>query len=98
MKITSVLMEVAGWEELAGWLNMNDGIVSINSYCKSEPAHCCRRKLVQLYCERTAKSPYQVAEDFARALEDGMKNKKVANKLRKLQYCEFSTCTLCLCL
>ena len=88
-KISSELMEGVDWEGLAGWLNLKTE--EIRTYCNTasnNPAHCYRRKLVQLYCDRTAKSPQQVAEDMARVLEDKMENRIVAKKLRQLDFGE----------
>ena len=88
-KISRELKEGVDWEGLAGWLDLNTG--GIRTYCNTAGnnlAQCYRRNLVQLYCEHTAKSPQQVAEDMARVLEHEMKNRIVAKNLWQLTFGE----------
>ena len=91
-KISSVLlqMEVEDCEDLTGSLGVS--IVGIRKYCAMDikQAQCYRRRLVQLYCDRTAKSPQQVAEDMATVLEDEMEmmenRNKIVEKLRQITF------------
>ena len=86
MKISDVIEKVVDWNGLAGWLGID--AKKITEDCKNEPVQCYRRTLVRIYCDRTAKSPQQVAEDMARVLEDEMENRIVAKKLRQLIFGE----------
>ena len=88
MKISAVIKEMVGWEDLAGWLAVGED--EIRAYCmrESDLAHCYRRRLVHVYCDRTAKPPHEIAEDIAAISENEMNNKKVANKLRLLIFSE----------
>ena len=89
MEISSLIEEAGDWEALAGWLGVSTG--GIKTYCNvmsDDLALCYRIRLVGLYCDRSAKSPQQVAEDVARILENKMKNKKVASQLRLLTFGE----------
>ena len=70
-KIASVLMGV-DWEELAGWLDLDD-TTRITTQCKVhslELALCYRKKLVEFFCDHTGKSTQEVAKVMARVLED----------------------------
>ena len=93
MKISQVIEEEEDWDGLARWL----GIVTVDTnkirtYCIFMEINvltlCCRKKLVEIYCYQTDKSPQQVAEDMARVLEDKMENRAVARKLRELTFGE----------
>ena len=88
MKVSSAIEKV-DWDVLAGWLSVyTDGIRTDCNIQSGKPAQCYRRRLVEIYCEHTAKSPQQVAKDMARILENKMENKKVARKLRQLTFGE----------
>ena len=90
MKISSVI-EVKNWEDLAGWLGVDeDGVRTECSSKGSNLAHCYRKRLVGIHCDRSGKSPQQVAEDMARIYEDKMENKRVAMELRLLTFSELS--------
>ena len=82
-----MLMKENGWEDLANWLGLDDEVIAINTLCNkdNQPAQCCRKRLVQIYCDHTGKPSQQVAEDMAWVLEKKMKNKNVAGKLRALK-------------
>ena len=87
--ISREMKEGVDSEGLAAWLDIDTG--GIRTYCKIEsndPAQCYRKLLVELYCERTAKSPQQVAEDMAWVLKNEMENRIVAKKLRLLNFGE----------
>ena len=92
MEISAVLKEVVDWEELAGWLGIGTGdIHEIRSYCNmasDKPSHCYRKRLVKVYHESTAKSPREIAEDFAWFLEHKMRNKMIALRLQQLSFSE----------
>ena len=77
-------MKRYSWRELAGWLNIEPEGIKSDCSRDGDLAQCCRRKLVEVYCDSTAKSPQQVAEDIAEILEDEMSNKRAANELRML--------------
>ena len=90
MKISKVIEEVVDWAGLARWLciNPNNIITHCNIIESNVLTSCYRRKLVEIYRDRTAKSPQQVAENMARVLEDEMENKEVASELRELSFGE----------
>ena len=84
-KIAKVLTEV-DWEQLAGELNIELGTRNtISADCKlgsGAIAVCCRRGLVQYYCDSTALELEQVVENIAQALER-MEKRTQAKTLRK---------------
>ena len=85
------MIEVENWEDLAGWLGVDKN--EIETECNRKAinlAHCYKKRLVRLYCDRTGKSPQQVAEDMAWIYEHRIKNKRVAKELRLLTFSELS--------
>ena len=85
-EIVKLLLRESRWESLAGWLDMDDALVAINQHCGTQgsaAATCSRSKLVEEYCQKTAKSSVQVATDIATALER-VGNKRLADELRQL--------------
>ena len=93
MEIAGVLKFVSDWEKLAGWLNVDNGVVvEIGTYCRTQgsiSAACHMMNLIKHYCEKTARSPRQVADDMADVLETRMDIKLQADKLRKLKLSKF---------
>ena len=81
-----MIRDVEGWEQLAGWLDVSPGEIREVCNRESDWARCYRRRLVEIYCDRTAKPPQQVTEDMAKIFEDRIKNKRVADKLRLLTF------------
>ena len=78
------------WKVLAGWLDVGtDGIEENCLKQGGDLATCYRRSLVKRYCEKTDHSPRQVADDMANVLENHMRMKKQANKLRQLTFSKF---------
>lgn len=90
-----VLLREGQWEALAGWLDVEDGVLEgIWVHCGtrgSVSAACYRRRLVEHYCHKTAKTSRQVANDMAKALEEHMDNKRQAGELRRLVFGELTT-------
>ena len=88
-----MLKDVTNWEELSGWLNVKSSVVDgIKENCLKQGgdlATCYRMRLVKHYCEKTAHTPRQVADDMANVLETNMINKLQADKLRKLKLSKF---------
>ena len=92
-KIVGILKDITNWEELSGWLNVKSSVVDrIKENCLKQSGDlgtCYRMKLVKRYCEKTAHTPRQVADDMANVLETNMTNKLQADKLRKLKLSKF---------
>ena len=57
-------------------------------------ATCCRMELVQHYCDKTARSLRQVADDMADVLENCMSKKTQADKLRQLMFSKLCSYTV----
>ena len=87
MEMSSVV-EVKGWEDLAGWLDVDEDKIRTKCVAESDQPQCYRRRLVKLYCDSSGKSSQQVAEDMARIYEDKMENKRLAKELRQLTFSE----------
>lgn len=93
MKISSVLADVKNWEQLAGWLNMDNLLVEgIKTECgvkytsDVERAECYRSELVQYFCDQQEfKNPSKVAEDIIAQLEL-MDMRHQAEQLRQLDF------------
>ena len=84
-KITDVLEAVEDWEYLAAELGIENGKRNtIKADCRLDGsvATCCRRRLVQTYCDSTALELVQVVENIAVAL-DGMTKRQQAGTLRR---------------
>ena len=79
------------WKVLAGWLDVGtDGIEENCLKQGGDLATCYRMRLVKRYCDKTAHSPRQVADDMADVLENRMSiKKKQAGKLRQLTFSKF---------
>ena len=79
--ITDALAQV-DWKDLADRLNVDSGrIEDIATEC-SNSAKCCRRRLVQAYCDSQVAEIEVIVENIARAL-DKMEKKRQADSLRE---------------
>ena len=88
-KIVRVLKEVTEWEILSLLLDVESRVRNwIKDDCLRQKyvATCHRMELVQHYCDKTDRSLRQVANDMADVLENRMRMKKQAGKLRKLMF------------
>lgn len=93
MKISSVLADVKSWEQLAGWLNVDDLVVgAIKARCEDkytknvECEECYRSELVQYLCnQQQSNDPSEVVENIAVKLGN-MNMKLEAEKLRELEF------------
>jgi hypothetical protein len=83
-RIADVLLEVEDWKGLASELDIKIGDqTAISSDCKDNVAKCCRRKLVQKYCDDSGLAVEVAAENIAQALKP-MGHKKQANIIRNM--------------
>ena len=75
-------------EGLAGWMGIN--FLPIRQNCASSLAlaECHRRSLVRSYCDKSGLSSQQVAAEISNILEKHMKNKRIAQLLRQLDFTE----------
>ena len=79
-----MLLEVEDWKGLASELDIKIGDqTAISSDCKDNVAKCCRRKLVQKYCDDSGLAVEVTAENIAQALKP-MGHKKQANIIRNM--------------
>ena len=79
--ITDALAQV-DWKDLADRLNVDPGrIEEIATECRNS-AKCCRRGLVQAYCDSQVAEIEVIVENIAQVL-DQMGNKRQADSLRK---------------
>ena len=85
--VVNVLKEVNNWETLSGWLDEDTNIIKATCFTEhhGDLALCFRMSLVRRYCDTTARTPRQVADDMADVLENRMRMKKQADKLRHLE-------------
>lgn len=92
--MAAVLKEVAYWEELADWLDINQDIIEENclfSLSKTR-ANCYRRELIENYCNTIpSHDPYKAAEDIADKLEKYMGIRNQAQRLRELEFTSVSS-------
>ena len=92
-----MLEEVTNWETLSLWLDVESGVWSwIKDDClrQKNVATCCRMELVQHYCDKTARSLRQVADDMADVLENCMSKKTQADKLRQFMFSKLCSYTV----
>ena len=75
-------------EGLAGWMGIN--FLPIRQNCASSLAlaECHSRRLVRSYCDKSGLSSQQVAAEISNILEKYMKNKRIAQLLRQLDFTE----------
>ena len=87
--ISNVLSGVENWEELAGWLDLDDDAIQAKCQPKLNGVKhkCYRSTLVRQYCEKWG-SREEVVEKIAQVLEEKMNNKLKAQQLRKLTFGE----------
>ena len=88
--MVNALEDVNDWETLSECLDVGRGVINmIREKCYTQHhgdlALCFRMKLVEYYCEKTARTPRRVADDIADVLDKCMSMKKQADKLRHLK-------------